>query len=154
MFGLANYVTSCLQHVLFCQPCIFLFAICFALKIVYRLLYNMFCLPTVYLLVYNMLWFANSLTSCLHHVLFYQSCSFLFTTCFTLPTVQLLVCHMFCFANRVSSCLQHDLSCQPCSFLFTTCFILSTVQLLVCNMLSFANLVIIYFVYHMFALVV
>ena len=87
MFGLANCVTSCLQHVLFCQPCIFLFAICFALQIVYLLLYNMFCLPTVYLLVYNMFWFANSLTSCLQHVLFYQSCSFLFTTCFILPTV-------------------------------------------------------------------
>jgi hypothetical protein len=62
MFCFANRVTSCLQHVLFCQLCSFLFAICFGL-------------PTVYLLVYIMFYFANRVSSCLQHHLFCQPCN-------------------------------------------------------------------------------
>ena len=127
MLCFANRVTPCLQHVLcclqcnflainllFCQPCHFLFKICFALAI-------------VSLIVYIMIYFANCVTSFLEHVVFCQPWIFLFITCFALSTEYLLVYNMCCFVNRVSSCLQHALFCQPCSFLLTTCFVLPTV---------------------------
>ena len=111
----ANCVSSSLQHVLFCQPCnflfttcfvlptfIFLFTTCFVLSTVDLLVCHMFCFANVCLLVYNMVCFANRVTSYIQHVLVCQPCNFLFTTCFVL-------------------------FCQPCIFLLTTCFALPTV---------------------------